>query len=264
MRRWLILILAMSVLPVWADDLWQPYRQHDWVVAEKTLAGVENWRAQMAAGAAAYRLHAFERAMAYFRQAAWLAESDAQRAQALLNLGNTFYRLKRYAEAVETFQQALVYAPQWDKAQNNLKVAQNAYVHWLAQQKMRGSGEALGTQQVADNFAFAGGRKPKASQGGGGWSDNAGKPSKRNGQPLARTWGLETGSDSRIPPLMAPQAETLLADALTRSRWVEALRPTVRKLEDNQWALQQRLFEREENFPAAQKQPHAIEGAAPW
>ncbi len=264
MRHWLILLMTLYVLPSWAGDPWQPYRAHDWVAAEKALAGVERWRAQMAAGAAAYRLHAFERAMTYFREAAWLAKTDAQRAQALLNLGNTFYRLKRYAEAVETFQQALLYAPQWDEAQNNLKVAQNAYVHWLAQQKMRGGGEGMGTQQVIDNFAFAGGRKPKVSEGGGGWSDNAGKSSKRNGQPLARSWGLGSGQDSEIPPLMAPQAETLLTDALTRSRWVEALRPALRKLDDNQWALQQRLFEREENFPAAQKQPHAIEGAAPW
>lgn len=264
MRRLLLLLLAFCILPVWADDPWQPYREHDWVAAEKALAGVENWRAQMAAGTAAYRLHAFDRAMTYFRQAAWLAETDSQRAQALLNLGNTFYRLTRYAEAVETFSQALVYAPRWDKAKNNLKVAQNAYVHWLAQQKMQGGGQGLGTQRVADDFAFAGGRKPRGGEGGGGWSDNAGKPSKRNGQPLARSWGLGSGQDSEIPPLMAQQADVLLADTLTRSRWVEALRPHLRKLDDRQWALQQRLFEREENFPAAQKQPHAIEGAAPW
>ena len=264
MQRWLLLSGLLITLAAWAGDPWQPYRQHDWVAAEKALAGVESWRAQMAAGAAAYRLHAFDRAMGYFRQAAWLADNDQQRAQALLDLGNTFYRMQRYAEAVETFEQALIYAPEWAQANNNLQVAKNAYVHWLAQQKMQGGGEGLGRQQVADDFAFAGGRKPKVSEGGGGWSDNAGKPAKRADQPLARSWGLALGRDNRIPPLMSPQAATALADALTRSRWVEALRPRLKQLDDAQWALQQRLFEREEKFPAAQKQPHAIEGAAPW
>jgi len=261
MMAWLLLAVCLAAQ---AEDPWRAYRQHDWVAAEKALAGIENWRAQMAAGAAAYRLHAFDRAVGYFRQAAWLACTDRQRAEALLNLGNAFYRLERYGEAVETFRQALLYAPAWAQARNNLQVARNAYTHWLAQQKMKGSGEGLGTQKYAEDFAFAGGRKPKASEGGGGWSDNADKPVRGQSQPLARRWGLESGADSAIPPLMAPQAEKLLADTLVRSRWVEALRPRLRRLDDAQWALQQRLFEREENFPAAQQQPHAIEGAAPW
>ncbi len=261
------IILLWSVLSglAWAqalkpDDPWTPYREHRWVEAEQALAGVHTWRAQMAAGWAACKLKACERALLYFRQASWFAHTDRERAEALLNLGNAFYRLGRYAEAVDSFENALVYQPDHHAARNNLAVAQNTLRHWLAQQRLK-FGQGGGKRRVEDNFAFAGGQKPAGKGERDLWDNRIDSLRDRGPDLVSGQKALET-NESASPVAQLRQAARL--DPLTRARLVERFTQQLSQLQDDQWALQQRLFEREEGFEAAQPKPHDIKGAAPW
>lgn len=261
-RAWLLWAMLLGV--AWAQpsqvDPWQVYREHRWVEAEQALASIHTWRAQMAAGWAACQLKACERSLLYFRQAVWFAPTAQQRAEALLNLGNAFYTLGRYAEAVDSFGNALVYMPNHAAARNNLAVAKNALQRWLAQQRLKS--EQRDRQPAAEeDFAFAGGQKPAGKGAIDVW-DNRIDSVRDRGPDLVS--GQKALADERaaLPTVQLQQAARL--DPLTRAQLVERFTQQLSQLQDKQWTLQRRLFEREEGFEAAQTQPHNIKGAAPW
>ncbi len=262
--RWLICGYLMLVMSAWAQphqsDLWQAYQEHRWAEAEQALAGVHTWRAQMAAGWAACRLKGCERSLLYFRQAVWFARTDRQRAEALLNLGNAFYRLGRYAEAVDSFANALVYQPDFKAARNNLAVAENALRHWLAQQRLK-FGRGGGKRKAEDSFAFAGGQKPAGNGQRDAWDNRIDSLRDRGPDLVSGQQALEM-RDSNSPQAQLARARKL--DTLARARLVERFTRHLSRLRDDQWALQMRLFERAEGFEAAQDHPHDIKGAAPW
>lgn len=262
--RWAWPLWAMLLGVAWAQpsqvDPWQAYREHRWVAAEQALASIHSWRAQMAAGWSACQLKACERSLRYFRQAAWFARTAQQRAEALLNLGNAFYKLGRYAEAVDSFDNALIYQPNNRAVRNNLAVAKSARQRWLVQQRLK-SEQGKRQQAVEDDFAFAGGQKPAGKGERDVW-DNRIDSVRDRGPDLVS--GQKALADERaLPPTVQLQQAARL-DPLTRAQLVERFTQQLSQLQDKQWTLQRRLFEREEGFEAAQTQPHNIKGAAPW
>ncbi|WP_294949481.1 tetratricopeptide repeat protein [Sulfurivirga sp.] len=258
MRLWLLGLLMVSV-SAWAQqDPWQAYREHRWQAALQDLAGEQDWRAQMAAGLAAWKLKQYGQAILLFRQAVWLGRTDRQRAQALLNLGDAFYADGQLAAAVETFEQALIYQPDFTAARQNLETARAALQQWLAQQRRKKPD--LGTKRLNEDFAFAGGRKPVGGKTRDEWDNRVGRHGDHGPDLLAADAGLQ--HEAVTPMGQLRQAERM--PPLEQAQRVERFTQRLSQLQDAQWALQQRLFEREEGFEAAQSAPHDIKGAAPW
>ncbi len=260
MARLSFLLLLACAWSVQADVSkgWQAYREQRWQAAEQALAGVRTWRAQMAAGTAAYQRKHWARAMRYFRQASWWALSDRQRAQALYNLGLSFIQLEQYAKAVETFSAALRYQADFPDAQRNLKAAE----HLLSLQGRFVQKSVSERKKTDDNFAFAGGRKPVVTDDARGeWDNQIVRQRKQGSRWLNQK--AEASTDKAYIPLAQIEGITRLS-SLEKSQRVERFVQQLSRLSDSQWLLQRRLFEREEGFEAAQKMPHNIKGAAPW
>lgn len=246
------------------------YEQNDFEQATRLYDQGRDFESLFGAGAAAYKNDDMESAVSYLLEAAWLAPDDAQRARALFNLGNSYYEANLLAQAVEAYQQALLYRPDYPKAANNLALAtqrlQNESPQKTATEPREGEDKGRD-----EGFAFYGGQKPKSEQTNefGGDSDIQG-PGGQGDVPRLPTLGEAT--DYRLQPqwrdAVGQRANTATAQAIVvaQQRRQRALQfeKQLQQLDDAQADLLKRLFEREAGFQAAQDAPHPIPGVQPW
>ncbi len=107
-------------------EAYAAWTREDFVKAQQLYARLAGVQARMGEGAAAYRRGDFEHAARAFTTAWMLAGSDAQRADALYNLGNAEYSAGRPERAVVAYESVLALRPNDENAMANL---------WLAQQQ---------------------------------------------------------------------------------------------------------------------------------
>lgn len=225
--------------------------------------------ALMGMGSSAYRLQDSIVAVQAFKQAAVIAKTAEQRAQALFNLGNSYMQLQAFDYAVEAYQQALVYRPGFSKAQHNLAIAQQQSVQMTQQRNGRngegergesgqgqGAGERAGKLDLDQNFI-----------GGAGESNDAGEsPQEQAILPQQRSQievGLQADAqevrlNSNVQSIHKVHQQT--ANRQQAQRFLLELKGK----DLNQQLLLKRLLEREAGFFADQAQPHEIPGVDPW
>lgn len=107
-------------------EAYAAWAREDFVKAQQLYARLAGVQARMGEGASAYRRGDYEQAARAFTTAWVLAESDAQRADALYNLGNAEYSAGRPERAVVAYESVLTLRPNDENAMANL---------WLAQQQ---------------------------------------------------------------------------------------------------------------------------------
>lgn len=119
---WVVLGAALQTPFAHADEAaaWQAWHQKHYAHAQTLYLQVGGYSGQMGAGASAWRLADYAGAARHFGQALLLAANDAQRADALYNLGNAHYGLGRYAVAAEAYEAVLKLRSPDPKAQTNL------------------------------------------------------------------------------------------------------------------------------------------------
>lgn len=119
---WLVLGAALQMPDAHADEAaaWQAWQQQHYGRAQALYGQVGGYSGQMGAGASAWRLADYAGAARHFGQALLLAANDAQRADALYNLGNAHYGLGRYAVAAAAYEAVLKLRSHDPKAQTNL------------------------------------------------------------------------------------------------------------------------------------------------
>jgi Ca-activated chloride channel family protein len=235
------------------------------------LANFEGW---FGAGVSTYQAGDLASAVLYFRQAAQQAGSDHNRARALFNLGNSYYQANLLPQAIESFEQALLYWPGYEKAQSNLLLAQQrAELERAAQKAARPEEDESHSDSPRDNEgAFYGGQKPNPAAVSGGDSD------QQQGQGEAAEIELQAGVDvtdyrfdatsglewqKQQPGGAAVSGQAIVAQQ-ARQRRAEQFVQKMQTIEDRQSVLLQRMFEREAGFQAAQEQPHSLPGVQPW
>lgn len=203
--------------------------------------------------------------MVYFQQAAVQALSDQQRAYALLNLGNSFYQAGLFAQAIESYQQALLYDPDYLKAKHNLALAQKQRQRQSGQQQNEETGEGQGQGQSSrDNEgAFYGGQKPDPSPGEGASGDapegdKDGKEFVLPDMPDQMDYSLDNQN-----ALSLNSTANAILDQQQRRQRIEAFEKQLGLIQDNQQQLLKHLFEREEGFQAHQTQAHPLPGVNP-
>lgn len=121
-------LLLMLMLPPGHDAMageteqaaWQAYRAGRHNDAIKLYAGLGGRAGQMGAGAAAWKLKDYPAAARHFSAALLLARSDAERADALYNLGNAHFALARWQTAAEAYRAVLQMRPGDERARGNL------------------------------------------------------------------------------------------------------------------------------------------------
>ncbi|WP_269471159.1 VWA domain-containing protein [Thiomicrorhabdus aquaedulcis] len=170
-----------------ADHLAQAqtaYQAGDYTAAFNAFAQIEDYVGWLGAGVSAYQNNDMTSAVAYFRQAALGAPTDAERAVALFNLGNSYYGATIWPWAIEAYEQALLYQPHYPKATHNLalalaaqeqaKQAQQAEQAKQAKAQTKpeddqddaGSGKGKGKGR-SNESAFYGGQKPNPANDSG-------------------------------------------------------------------------------------------------
>ncbi|MBF6057695.1 VWA domain-containing protein [Thiomicrorhabdus heinhorstiae] len=252
----------------------QAYQQKDYEQAESLYESAGDYNGWFGAGAAAYKNEDLAAAVLYFRQAAWQAPDDQARAKALYNLGNSYYRANLGALAVESYRQALLYQPGYDKALHNLAVAEAMKRQQIAP---KAGDDAKGEDQKgkgrSQEGAFYGGQKPKSSSDEAGFGADGDAPEgERSGKqgPLPdesemtdyglngvqKTISLNSSQEGNVAQKIELQQQQL--------KQAQQFAGKIRQLQDDQSYLLKRLFEREAGFHADQKTAHEIPGVQPW
>lgn len=124
-RRGLLAAALASGSIAQADDtVWREayaaYSQKQYLVAQQHYRQLEGYQARMGEGAAAYRRKDFIYAHRQFTQALLLAHTPAQRADALLNIGNSFFYAGNLRAATDAFTGVLRYRAHDARALENL------------------------------------------------------------------------------------------------------------------------------------------------
>lgn len=121
-------LLLMLMLPPGHDAMaaeseqaaWKAYRSGRLNEAIRLYTGVGAYKGQMGAGAAAWKLKDYAAAARYFGNALLLAKNDAERTDALYNLGNAHFALARWQTAAEAYRAVLQARPGDERARGNL------------------------------------------------------------------------------------------------------------------------------------------------
>jgi len=261
------------------QQAYNAYQNQDYELATALYDQMNDYEGWMGAGSAAYKAEDFESAVLYFRQAALMASQDALRANALFNLGNSYYLTNLLPQAIESYQQALLYQSNYPQAEHNLAIAMERQ---KIEQANRAKKESKGDEGEegdtgkgrGDDGAFYGGEKPNASSENPGFgADGDSIGGDRSGEAVI----LPTQGEPTDYELQATEIAKLSAEQRARSadaqailekqrqlQRAQAFQQQLQQIDDQQKVLLQRLFEREEGFQAAQPQPHPIPGVQPW
>jgi len=112
------------------DNAWhaahQAYQQKQYLVAQQAYRQLSGFDARMGEGAAAYRRKDFAYAASQFTQALLQARAEKQRADALYNLGNSYYYAGNTVAAADAFEGVLRFRPHDAAAKQNLARARGA------------------------------------------------------------------------------------------------------------------------------------------
>lgn len=103
---------------------WQAYRAGNFNDAIRFYSKLGGHAGQMGSGAASWKLKDYAASARYFGAALLLAKSDAERTDALYNLGNAHFALARWQTAVEAYRAVLQARSGDERAQRNLAEAE--------------------------------------------------------------------------------------------------------------------------------------------
>ena len=230
-------------------------------------------RGLMGEGAAAYRLQDYALAQEAFRQAAVVGRTDAERAVALFNLGNSYYQLESAEFAVEAYQQALLYQPEFAQAEHNLRLAKQLQQQQRQQQVQRQGQNGEGEQGESGQGQGAGERAGKLDVnqsyiGGAGEQNDQGDSTDRVILPQKqdRTQFAVSANDSHQQLEVTSLEKKIAASQqqIINRQQAERFALQLEGVDLQQQTLLQRMLEREEGFEARQTKPHEIPGVEPW
>ncbi|MHB8915337.1 MAG: VWA domain-containing protein [Thiobacillus sp.] len=130
-RRTILLAALAGSTSVQADEtLWREayaaYSQRQYLLAQQNYRGLSGYQARMGEGAAAYRRKDFLYANRQFTQALLQAKKNTERADALLNLGNSFFYAGNLRAAADAFAGVLRYRADDAQALENFARVRNS------------------------------------------------------------------------------------------------------------------------------------------
>ncbi len=241
------------------------YAQKDYRKAMDIYAIHSGYIARMGEGSTAYQLKDHARAITQFTQAFLVADTDKQRANALYNLGNSFFQLKKYSSALTTFEDTLRYDQQHQFAQANLTFVKSV-IESMAQDPFASTARA--------QRAGRGPRSLRADQNTSGGGDFSLDDKEDNAARGARA-ELSQRDPGLLDIIASGKGRAQVADetiqvqgtgaiaAVSATQLLQARRIVIQGKRE-QSRLWKSLFEEEEGFPAPLEQPISEPGVLPW
>lgn len=245
----------------------QAYMQKNYIKAEKFYKQAKGYTAFLGTGNALYRQNNYVQAIQPYTRAVLTALSDKQRAIAIYNLANTYYKLGDYSESIHLYRDALKYNRHFEKARVNLVYAK------AIDSKVK---KALALRQ-GKTTASRPGNGPRSAQIETGVDVGTSKlkladddPDKNNiiynitldnktiNQLIERGIKHSIVSSTKIDK---QSAYTQWQYDYTTTDMIELL---VKQEKLDSFKLWKRLFEIEEGFPAPVESPAVKPGVKPW
>jgi len=253
---------AEVISPSKQQEAYQLYNDKDYQGALDIYSLSTGFVARMGEGASSYKMQDYASAITQFTQAFLIAETDVERANALYNLANSFFSIRRYGDAVITYEDALRYEPQHDEAKKNKEFV----VSVIASLKNDPFYNA-----VAGRRAGRGPRSARISENAGGSGDfSLGEEeikqtiySKSEQTETALNAIAKKGQQAQVVDRGVNQQGDKRQKIISAVDILEARRIVLQSKQD-QSLLWKSLFEDEEGFPAPLSEPVALPGVLPW
>ena len=247
-----------------ADDAYPAayamYQAGKYQQAAHEFARLPGYTARMAEGASLYQLQQYPQAAVVYIQAVLDADGDTQRAAALFNLGNAYFKQAAYAQAASTYRDVLRYQPAFAAAQTNL-----AYARALQQNAQENS-------QAQTDRAGTGYRTAPAAADTDVGKGRVGIDEHESKTPLQLPLGIDTspqqGGDRTLLEQAKPATEKIERNADVQWTYdikrAQDIQPQDTRVAIDESVFWQRLYESEEDFPAPLERPEVLPGVAPW
>ena len=235
------------------------YQQGDLQAAKKSFASVPGYTARFAQASCAYQLQEYKQAIPLFVQAILQAGTDQQRADAIFNLANSYFKLAQYAQAKQLYTDVLRYQPGNHAASVNLEYAVALEKQATSQQTSKALREGTGprTADAPPNMDIERGR---LSLGDATNNNTDASLTATDTSPQQATEILLQQSRPASEQIEYSEDPSWTYNITTLSELhLQHQRPDVDESE-----LWQRLFEIEEGFMAAQEEPKTLPGVKPW
>lgn len=234
------------------------YQSHHYRQAARRFASLAGYPARMAEAACHYHLKQYPKAAVIYIQAVLAANSDAQRAAALFNLGNSYYKQADYARAAKTYRATLRYRPGFAAAKTNL-----AYAEALQQQHTSSPPRVGGRAGTGYHTAPA---EPNTDVGKGRVSlDESSKPTAQTPANAAAT---AKGMNGKLLQQARPASQKIELDQDTQWTYdithAQDISPADTHFAVDPSVFWQRLYEAEEGYPAPRQLPAVLPGIRPW
>lgn len=271
------LIGLMTLLPnhqAWSQSsehmAYQAFEQQEFAQAEHLYQQLENeFKANFGAGNAAYRQTHYERALVFYRQALLVAEDDVRRAQSLFNMANSYHQLGTFGFAVESYQAALLYQPDFSAAAQNLELAQAELDKLMELARLQREKDAQADED-GEGFkrdldgSFYGGQAIDPNQVAGSGAEGESDDGRSEGMAFSVPERQQIENAELNAEWQLSEGAAQLQNKMAQQRRVEKLQLELQGLEDQQQALLKHIFEREAGFQARQEQVHEVPGVQPW
>jgi Ca-activated chloride channel family protein len=246
----------------WHKRAYDAYAQQSYQQAKQWYGRVRGYAGRMGEGSSAYRLGQYPEAVKQFIRATLEADSDVQRADALFNLANSYFKQEQYQEAADTYRDVLHYRPADANARLNLE-----YAIALARKKEKQPGTGV--------------RQPGSGAG------TASLPEGSDIGDSSVTYEAQADTGKTPLPLVTDTTSGPIPDLVSHGiQRAELAAKKIEESEDPTWTydvttpeavglvagpssvdesiLWQRILEYEEEFPVLVETPHLLPGILPW
>lgn len=263
-----VLVMPPPVHAANADVLRQAYvayQRQDFARAHGIYERLRGYVARIGQASSAYRLGDFDSAVQQFTQAILVADTDADRAVALFDLGNSHFRLGDYSAAVRAYADAQRYRSAYPQARANGELAARLARLVARQMAMAGDGSGAGRGRGSERFATD--ESGVAGDMRLGESKHARAPIGGDGEQAAPGEALSEliARGVRRARTVSQADTTSSTDQATLGfATLAGTRAAMQRLGDDNRPLWRGLFEFEEGFPAPVTKPQPLPGVSPW
>ncbi len=182
------------------------------------------------------------------------AKTDSARGKAMHNLGNNYFQQGDYENAAQLFEDALRYAPNQIKSQNNLILTTE--LNTLLKRRTR-KGAAVSANQATGREQLG-----NQDQAATMLESRVAKPKSLKLPEIPEKHLNDLLSKGLAHLQMLDSVET--KEQVQKQRNIEQARISLLRDQDSSLAMWKRLFEIEEGFPAKLNAPKSVPGQRPW
>ena len=253
------------------QSAFRSYKNKEFSQAEKTYRNINGYVGHFGQGNSLYKMGHYKKAIQQFVSATLSAKTDTQRANALYNLANSYFRTGQFSSAILTYEDVIRYQPDNKACLHNINVSQvlkkNIEQRIKEKEKIMSAyrqGRGARSERVSDGTEIN--ENTSVSMG-----DDDDKINSDIPLPELPNIDEDTLKKLIITGLenieFAEQGNSnLKLSKQNNSPNIELLnvQQKINKIDDNQHLLWKRLFEIEEGFPAPVDERKTLPGIKPW